>query len=68
MVVGELDILRAEGEEFAEQLRGAGVKVDLHVMQGQPHPFIALDGVLEAGRRAITLFCEALEGVMYSGV
>lgn len=65
MVLGELDILREEGEQFAEKLRDNGVKVDVHILKGMPHPFIAMDAVLEAGARAVTLFCEALYGGMY---
>ncbi|KAK3384043.1 Alpha/Beta hydrolase protein [Lasiosphaeria ovina] len=65
MVVGELDVLRSEGEAFACRLRDAGVGADVTVMRGQPHPFIAMDAVLEDGARAITLFCEALSHAMY---
>jgi acetyl esterase/lipase len=65
IVVGELDVLRHEGQQCGEKLRDAGLEADVHVMKGQPHPFIAMDGVLEAGRQAITYFCEALESAMY---
>ena len=65
IVVGELDVLRSEGEAFGKRLRDAGVEADVTIMKGQPHPFIAMDGVLEAGSRAITLFCEALRRAMY---
>ncbi|KAH8809343.1 alpha/beta hydrolase fold-domain-containing protein [Xylogone sp. PMI_703] len=61
IVVGELDVLRSEGQQFAEKLQQAGVRVDLHVMHGQPHPFLAMDGALEDGRRAITYFVEGLK-------
>lgn len=64
-VVGELDVLRTEGEQFNEKLQASGVKTELTVMKGHPHPFIAMDGVMEAGSRAITLFCEALYKTMY---
>ncbi|KAF4119549.1 Acetyl esterase/lipase [Geosmithia morbida] len=64
-VVGELDVLRGEGEQFSQKLRDSGVSAVVHVMKGQPHPFIAMDAVLEAGSRAITLFCEALYAAMY---
>ncbi|EQB51338.1 hypothetical protein CGLO_09134 [Colletotrichum gloeosporioides Cg-14] len=60
IVVGELDVLRSEGEALGKKLKDAGVAVDLHVMKGQPHPFIAMDEALEDGRRAITLFVEKL--------
>lgn len=65
MVVGELDVLRSEGEQFAKKMEEGGVKADVHVMKGQPHPFLAMDAALEAGSRAITLFCEALHKAMY---
>lgn len=65
VIVGELDVLRAEGEQYVEKLRQAGVSVDLHIMKGMPHPFLAMDGVLEAGKTAITLLCEAAESSFY---
>ncbi|KAF7532939.1 hypothetical protein G7054_g7486 [Neopestalotiopsis clavispora] len=65
-VLGELDVLRIEGEQFAEKLKDAGVAADVNTMSGQPHPFIAMDAVLEAGSRAITLFCDALYKAMYT--
>ncbi|KAI9739743.1 MAG: hypothetical protein M1834_006462 [Cirrosporium novae-zelandiae] len=61
VTVGELDVLRAEGEAYAEKLQKAGVKAELHVMKGMPHPFLAMDGILEAGKQAITYLCEGLE-------
>ncbi|KAI1653100.1 alpha/beta hydrolase fold-domain-containing protein [Daldinia decipiens] len=65
IVVGELDVLRDEGRQFGDKLRNAGVRADVHTMAGQPHPFIAMDGVLDAGREAITYFCDALRETMY---
>jgi len=63
VVVGELDVLRSEGEAYAEKLRDAGVEVDLKVMKGMPHPFLAMDGVLQQGRGTITFMVEALKEV-----
>lgn len=63
IVVGELDVLRGEGEQYGEKLRKAGVEVDLKEMKGMPHPFLAMDGVLKAGRETITYMCEALKAV-----
>ncbi|KAL7620601.1 hypothetical protein AAE478_009596 [Parahypoxylon ruwenzoriense] len=65
IVVGELDVLRDEGRAFGQKLRQAGVRADVHLMEGQLHPFIAMDGVLDAGREAITYFCDALRDTMY---
>lgn len=61
MIIAELDILSADGERYADKLKAAGVNVDVHTFNGQPHPFISMDGVLEDGRRAISLFCDAME-------
>ncbi|RDW93153.1 uncharacterized protein DSM5745_00475 [Aspergillus mulundensis] len=63
VMVGELDVLRSEGEQYAENLKQAGVEVDLQVMKGMPHPFLAMDGVLKEGRRSITLMCDLLKEV-----
>ncbi|KAF7719055.1 Alpha/beta hydrolase fold-3 domain-containing protein [Penicillium ucsense] len=61
VMVGELDVLRVEGEQYAEKLSKAGVSVNLQVMKGMPHPFLAMDGVLKEGKRCITLMCDALQ-------
>lgn len=37
ILVGEMDVLRHEGEEFARKLREAGVQADVEVMKGMPH-------------------------------
>jgi acetyl esterase/lipase len=62
VVVGEYDVLRTEGELYAAKLRDAGVAVNLQVMKGLPHPFLAMDGVLQQGRDTITFMVEALKG------
>lgn len=54
VVVGELDVLREEGKQYAAKLQKSGVQTELHMVKGQGHPFLAMNGVLEAGRRAIT--------------
>jgi acetyl esterase/lipase len=61
IMVGELDVLRTEGEQYAAKLREAGVEVDLQVMKGMPHPFLAMDAVLLEGKRSITLMCDMLK-------
>jgi triacylglycerol lipase len=63
IMVGELDVLRREGEQYGEKLTEAGVQVDLQVMKGMPHPFLAMDGVLKEGKRSITLMCDLLKDV-----
>ncbi|KAB8068789.1 alpha/beta hydrolase fold-domain-containing protein [Aspergillus leporis] len=66
VMVGELDVLRTEGEQYAENLKKAGVKVDLQVMKGMPHPFLAMDKALKEGKRSITLMCDLLNEVFWS--
>lgn len=66
IMVGEFDVLRSEGEQYAEKLRKAGVEVDLQVMKGMPHPFLAMDDVLKEGKRSITLMCDALRRAFWS--
>lgn len=65
IMVGELDVLRTEGEEYGTKLESAGVEVNLQVMKGMPHPFLAMDGVLEEGRRSISLMVEMLNLVFH---
>lgn len=66
VVLGELDVLRTEGEEFAKRLVEAGrTSTRVTIMKGQPHPFIAMDGALDCGKLAITLFVERLLRAFY---
>jgi acetyl esterase/lipase len=60
IVVGEVDIVRDDGQEYARKLREAGVEARLEVMLGVPHAFISHDAELEAGRRAVEIMCEGL--------
>lgn len=66
VMVGELDVLRTEGEQYAKKLQQSGVEVDLQVMKGMPHPFLAMDGVLSEGKRCITLMCNTLQKAFWS--
>lgn len=60
ILVAELDILRHEGEEYARKLKETGIPVDLRVMPGVPHPFIAMDAALTAARDGLNIICESL--------
>ena len=62
VIVGEYDILRTEGELYAAKSRTAGVSVNLQIMMGMPHPFLAMNGVLKQGRDTITFMVETLKG------
>ena len=61
IIVGEMDVLRDEGIAYGDKLTKAGVKVDLKLMEGMPHPFLAMDGVLQQGRDTITFMVDALK-------
>ncbi|KAF4591359.1 hypothetical protein GQ602_001658 [Ophiocordyceps camponoti-floridani] len=65
VVLAGVDPLRDEGERFASRLEGAGVRVELRVFEGQPHPFISMDGVLEDGRRGLIWASDAVRDVLY---
>lgn len=66
ILVGELDVLRWEGEEYARKLNAAGVEARVELMRGMPHPFLAMDGVLDEGKRAITVLCDSLKDAFSS--
>lgn len=63
MVVGELDVLRDEGLEYAARLEKEGVRVEVLNFKGMPHPFLAMDEALSQGRDTITAMVEALKDV-----
>lgn len=61
IIMGGLDVLRAEGEAYGEKLKKAGVEVKVQIWEGMPHPFMAMDGALQQGKDTITLMVEALK-------
>lgn len=60
ILVAELDILKYEGEQYAQKLAEAGIPIDMRVIPGVPHPYIAMDGVLSVARESLNLLCETL--------
>ncbi|EKM81392.1 hypothetical protein AGABI1DRAFT_72317 [Agaricus bisporus var. burnettii JB137-S8] len=53
IAVCEMDILKNEGIAYGEKLRMAGVEVETVIYPGAPHPIMAMDGVLEVGRKLV---------------
>ncbi|KAH9936986.1 lipase/ esterase [Fomitopsis serialis] len=54
VAVMDLDVLRDEGIEYANKMKAAGVDVEVKLYETAPHPILAMDGVLEIGRRFVT--------------
>lgn len=60
VVLAEHDVLRSEGEAYAETLRAAGVAVEQHVVPGQMHGFFTFPNVLPGAAQGLDLVVEAL--------
>lgn len=58
----EMDVLRDEGEVYAERLKAAGVPVWAYRAKGCPHTVAALDGLLDDGKKWVEMAVEALRG------
>ncbi|WP_338595832.1 alpha/beta hydrolase [Saccharopolyspora sp. SCSIO 74807] len=61
VLTAEHDVLRDEGEAYAEKLRAAGVAVQLRRFSGQMHGFFQFVGFLPGGATAIDYVTEQLE-------
>lgn len=66
MIVAGMDILRDEAEAFGAKLRQAGVNVQVTTFTDHTHTFAMMNGVLEDGRRAVTIMCESLHDCFYN--
>lgn len=60
VITAEYDILRDEGEAYAERLRAAGVDVTMTRYAGQVHGFFRLPDSFHAARRVRSQVAEAL--------
>ena len=59
VVTAGLDPLVDEGNGYAERLRGAGVPVEAHCLEGWPHGFVYWEGT-DAQRDTVALVSQAL--------
>src|SRR5690606_1184529 len=53
VITAEHDVLRDEGERYAELLRAAGVPTTVRRFDGQMHGFFTMSGLLPAGAEAL---------------
>ncbi|MFD7082360.1 alpha/beta hydrolase [Streptomyces sp. NPDC059918] len=67
VITGEADVLRDEGEAYANKLRAAGVAVTAVRFQGAIHDFVMLDALREthAAEAAISLAARTLHTALY---
>lgn len=55
IITAELDVLRDEGERYAEALRAEGVSAELYRFDGVFHGFSMMEGLLPQARRSVSL-------------
>ncbi|MEU6026295.1 alpha/beta hydrolase [Streptomyces tauricus] len=69
VITGEADVLRDEGEAYANKLREAGVPVTAVRFQGIIHDFVMLNALREthAAEAAISLAVRTLHTALYAG-
>lgn len=64
VLVAEHDVLRKEGELYAEKLRSSGVSVEEHLVAGQMHGFFTFPNVLPGAAAGLDLVAAAVERVV----
>ena len=64
VVLAEHDVLRGEGEAYADRLRAAGVPVALRVFAGQMHMFFTLVNVLPGSEAGLAYVAEEISAAL----
>ncbi|KAK6462870.1 putative esterase [Scheffersomyces coipomensis] len=53
VAVAECDVLKTEGIEYGKKLEKNGVKTEINVYKGVPHPVMVMDAVIDQGRQLL---------------
>jgi acetyl esterase/lipase len=64
VITAECDLLRDQGELYAQKLREAGVPVTVKRYDGMIHPFFSFGGILDDGRTAVTEAATAVRAAL----
>lgn len=64
IVLASHDILRDEGQAYADRLLEAGVACDLSIAQGQIHGFFVMGGVMPAAKDALDFIAQKLDAIL----
>nr|AFK83603.1 lipolytic enzyme SBLip5.1 [uncultured bacterium] len=64
VITAECDLLRDQGELYAQKLREAGVPVSVKRYDGMIHPFFSFGGILDDGRAAVTEAATAVRAAL----
>lgn len=67
VITAEFDVLRDEGEAYAQRLRAAGVAVRCTRYDGMLHDFVTLPGIFPRARVAIDEICASLRAASNAG-
>ena len=61
VLTAQCDVLRDEGEAYAQRLRAAGVDVEYRECEGMIHGFFTMAPAIDGAVRAQAQVCDALE-------
>ncbi|KLU90801.1 hypothetical protein MAPG_10652 [Magnaporthiopsis poae ATCC 64411] len=66
VAVAELDLLAPEGVDFADQMRAAGVEVEIKVFTGCPHALLSYAGWMDKGKELLYDCVDRVKGAFAS--